>query len=258
VRTPAGTSSRQYCCGCATSTAALPSAPKLTGRGTQWTKFHLDVAHRQLAAQSDSEQRAASFDALGEGLEFWTPPLERDLEITGPAAARLTVASSSTDADLFLTLRVADPSGRDVTFVSGQDPRGCVGYGWLRASHRKADASRSLPYRPWHTHDDPQPLVPGQPVEVEVEIWPTSVLIPAGYRLGVSVQGRDFEMPGDGPWPTAFGVTMRGHGVFVHSETADRPSAVFGGVTTLLSGGANPSYLLLPVIPASRNSPGPT
>jgi uncharacterized protein len=144
---------------------------------------------------------------------------------------------------------VADPSGRDVTFVSGQDPKGCVGFGWLRASHRKTDAARSLPYRPWHTHDNQEALVPGEPVTLDVEIWPTSVRIPAGYRLGVSVQGRDFEMPGDGPWPSAFGVTMRGHGVFVHNEPADRPPAVFGAVTTLLSGGAAPSYLLLPVIP---------
>jgi predicted acyl esterase len=82
-----------------------------------------------------------------------------------------------------------------------------------------------------------------------VEIWPTSVIIPAGYRLGVCVQGRDFELAGDGPWPSAFGVTMRGNGIFVHDEPADRPADVFGGQTTLLSGGPRPSYLLLPVIP---------
>jgi hypothetical protein len=82
-----------------------------------------------------------------------------------------------------------------------------------------------------------------------VEIWPTSVLIPAGYRLGVCIQGRDFELPGDGPWPSAFGVTMRGHGVFVHNERADRPPHIFGGVTTLVAGGVSPSCLLLPVIP---------
>ena len=68
-----------------------------------------------------------------------------------PAAARLTVASSTTDADLFLTLRVIDPAGRDVTFVSGQDPNGCVGFGWLRASHRETDPERSHAWRPWHT-----------------------------------------------------------------------------------------------------------
>ena len=146
-------------------------------------------------------------------------------------------------------MRVLDPVGRDVTFASGQDPHGCVGFGWLRVSHRKTDPKRSKPYRPWHSHDVQQSLTPGEPVAVDVEIWPTSVVIPAGYRLGVSVQGRDFELPGDGPWPSAFGVTMRGHGIFVHDEPADRPADIFGGTTTLISGGRCPSYLLLPVIP---------
>jgi uncharacterized protein len=217
---------------------------------TQWTRFHLAVGDGRLSPEPSASARSASFDALGAGLEFWTPPLSRHLEITGPAAARLTIASSTEDADVFLTLRVADPDGRDVTFVSGQDPRGCVGFGWLRASHRTTDPERSRPWRPWHTHDEQRPLTPGEPAELDVEIWPTSVIIPAGYRLGVTVQGRDFELPGDGPWPSAFGVSMRGHGIFVHDDPVDRPPGVFGGVTTLYSGGGSPSYLLLPVIPS--------
>jgi uncharacterized protein len=59
---------------------------------------------------------------------------------------------------------------------------------------------------------------------------------------------RDFELPGDGPWPAAFGVSIRSNGIFVHDEPADRPPALFGGTTTLLSGRDTPSYLLLPVI----------
>lgn len=216
---------------------------------TEWTRFHLDVAGGLLATQPAAAERCATFGALGDGLTFWTPPLEHDLEITGPAAARLTVASSTTDADLFLTLRVADPAGRDVTFASGQDPRGCVGFGWLRASQRKTDPERSFEYRPWHTHDERRPLTPGEPVTLDVEIWPTSVIIPAGYRLGVTAAGRDFELPGAGPWPSAFGITMRGNGIFVHTEPADRPAGTLGGETTLISGGARPSYLLLPVVP---------
>ena len=216
---------------------------------TQWTRFYLHIASGGLDTDPDDEERRATFDALGDGLAFWTQPLEEDLEITGPAAARLTVASSTTDADLFLTLRVTDPAGWDVTFTSGQDPDGCVGFGWLRVSHRKTDPERSHAWRPWHTHDEREPLTPGDPVDVDVEIWPTSVLIPAGYRLGLSLQGRDFELPGDGPWPSAYGVTMRGNGIFVHDEPADRPADTFGGQTTLISGGARPGYLLLPVIP---------
>ncbi len=215
---------------------------------TRWTRFYLDVARGALAAEPDPQARTVSFTALGDGLEFWTPPLGRETEITGPAAARLRIASSTTDADIFLTLRVQDPAGRDVTFVSGQDPHGCVGFGWLRASQRKTDPEASLPWRPWHSHDESQPLTPGEPADLDVEIWPTSVVVPAGYRIGVSVQGRDFELPGDGPWPSAFGVTMRGNGIFVHEEPADRPAAIFGGTTTLISGGDSPAYLLLPVI----------
>jgi uncharacterized protein len=221
---------------------------------TEWTKFHLDLAGGKLAVLAESGQpdavvHTASFDALGPGLDFWTPPLDSELEITGPAAARLMIASSVPDADLFVTLRVTDPEGRDVTFVSGQDPHGCVGFGWLRASHRETDPDRSLPWRPWHPHERRLPLIPGEPVALDIEIWPTSVVIPAGYRLGVHISGRDFELGGDGPWPAAFGVTMRGNGIFVHDEPADRPAELFGGTTTLLSGADSPSYLLLPVIP---------
>jgi uncharacterized protein len=215
---------------------------------TKWTRFHLDVASGSLVQQPDRVRRSASFDALGDGLEFWTPPLERELEITGSAAARLTIASSTADLDIFVTLRVVDDSGCDVTLPSGQDPHGCLGFGWLRASQRKTDPARSLPHRPWHTHDERQPLTPGEPVDLDVEIWPTSLVIPARYQLGVCLQGRDFQFAGDGPWPTAFGIVMRGHGVFVHTDPADRPAMTFGGVTTLFSGGASPSYLLLPVI----------
>ena len=52
------------------------------------------------------------------------------------------VASSITDADLFLTVRVLDLEGSDIRFVSALDPAGVVAHGWLRASHRALDAER--------------------------------------------------------------------------------------------------------------------
>ncbi len=64
------------------------------------------------------------------------------------AAARLVVASSTTDAHFFPTVRVLDPEGRDVRFVSALNPAGVVAHGWLRASRRALDAERTLPYRP--------------------------------------------------------------------------------------------------------------
>jgi hypothetical protein len=146
---------------------------------------------------------------------------------------------------------VLDPEGNDVTFVSAQDPRGIVTKGWLRASQRKLDPDLSLEYRPYHTHDEIQLLTPGEKVELDVEIWPTSVLVPAGYRVGVSILGRDFHWEGDGPWPQIYGIDMRGDGIFHHNDVTDRPESVFGGSTTLFTGGDEASYLLLPLIPQS-------
>jgi predicted acyl esterase len=219
---------------------------------TEWAEFHLDAQHATLSPRVSLESGSAQFDALGEGLTFTTAPFAADTEITGPAAARLFVASSTADADLFLPLRVLDPKGADVDFVAALDPAGVIGTGWLRASHRALDPDRSLPYRPYHPHESAQPLTPGEVVPLDVEIWPTSVVVPVGYRLALTVQGRDFEFPGEGPWPNTYGVEMKGHGIFLHGDPGDRPAKVFGGTTTLLSGPQHPSHLLLPVIPRAQ------
>ena len=49
------------------------------------------------------------------------------MEITGPVAAKLFVSSDTTDADLFLVLRVFDPHGKEVMFIGSNDPRVPVG-----------------------------------------------------------------------------------------------------------------------------------
>ena len=103
-----------------------------------------------------------SFEALGDGVTFLDPPLEQETEITGPSRAKLFVSSSTTDADLFLVLRVFDPDGKEVTFQGAIDPHTPIAQGWLRASHRKLDPELSTPYRPYHTHDEKQPLTPGE------------------------------------------------------------------------------------------------
>ncbi|HEY4465716.1 MAG TPA: CocE/NonD family hydrolase [Streptosporangiaceae bacterium] len=219
---------------------------------TDWTRLYLDLEGGTLTGQplaGLAGPASSAFDALGEGLTFTTAPFAAETEITGPAAARLYVSSSTTDADLFVTLRVLDPDGTDVTFVSGLDPAGVVGAGWLRASHRATDPERSLPYRPWHPHDHRDPLTPGETVPLDIEIWPTSVVIPAGYRLAVTIGGRDFEFPGDGPWPAVYGVPMKGNGIFLHNDPTDRPADVFGGTTTLVAGADRAPYVLLPFVP---------
>ena len=131
------------------------------------------------------------------------------LAITGPVAAKLYVSSDTRDADLFLVLRVFDPAGQEVVFVGSNDPRTPVGLGWLRASQRKLDPSRSEPWRPWHSHDEEWPLTPGEPVELDVEIWPTSIVVPPGFRVALTVRGKDYEYDGsDAALPHAVGPSV--------------------------------------------------
>jgi predicted acyl esterase len=218
---------------------------------TQWTKYFL--APRELALGTDAPVGDAtlSYETTGDGLTFRTQPLASDLEITGPVAAKLWVSSAATDADLFLVLRVLDPDGKEAVFIGSNDPRVPVGLGWLRASHRKLDLQRSLPYRPWHRHDEASPLTPGEPVEVDIEIWPTSIVVPCGYRIALTVRGKDYEYDGSDAGLANAPYPMKGVGPFTHADPDDRPAAIFACRNTLHFRPGMMPYLLLPVIPRS-------
>ena len=153
---------------------------------TQWTKFYLDPKSMALSTKKPAGNAKLDFAAMGEGLTFLTPVLEHDTEITGPSALKLFAASSTRDADFFIVLRVFTGDLKEVVFQGAIDPHTPIAQGWLRASHRKLDKKLSLPYRPYHTHDKKQPLAKGKPVELDIEIWPTCIVVPAGYRIGLS------------------------------------------------------------------------
>lgn len=215
---------------------------------TRWTKLYLNPAARSLDRSPVARDGWAEYDALRGSITFRTAPFPVETEITGPLAARLCISSSTWDADLFLVVQVFDPEGREVAFQGALDPRAPIAQGWLRASHRKLDPERSTPYRPYHTHDELQPLVPGKVYEVDVEIWPTSIVVPSGYVLTLTVQGVDFERPdavaGVGPWQA-----FRGSGPFLHNDPWDRRPERFGGRVRIYGGGPTSSYLLVPDIP---------
>ncbi len=217
---------------------------------TQWTKFYLNPAARSLERTAPAGEASLSYATMGDGLTFLTAPLTQEMEITGPSAAKLFVSSDTKDADLFLVLRVFAPDGKEVVFVGTNDPRTPVGLGWLRASHRKIDPKESLPYRPVHPHDEEWPLEPGKPVELDVEIWPTCIVVPGGYRIGLTVRGKDYEYDGsDAALPYA-PYPMKGVGPFTHTDPRDRPREIFGGKNTLHFSTEKAPYLLLPIIPA--------
>jgi len=215
---------------------------------TQWTPFYL---HKDFQLRkSAGGEGTVSFDALGDGVTFISEPVEEKTEITGPLAAKLLVSSSTADADLFLVLRVFTPDLREVVFQGAIDPHTPIAQGWLRASHRKLDERLSFPWRPYHTHDEKRPLKKDETVQLDIELWPTSIVVPQRHRLALTVRGRDYEwQKSTGARLSNFKNELRGCGPFLHDDPRDRPASIFGGRTTLHLQGDNPSYLLIPVIP---------
>jgi predicted acyl esterase len=218
---------------------------------TKWTKLFLNPQGLGLASDAPASDAAPSFEAMGDGLTFLSEPLVDATELTGPSAAKLYVSSSTSDADIFLVLRVFDPDGQEVSFYGALDPHTPVGQGWLRASHRKLDRTLSTTYRPYHTHDEVQPLAAGEKVELDVEIWPTCIVIPAGYRIGLTVRGKDYERDGPPTFLNNIGKPMRGCGPFLHDDPVSRPPHIFAGTTTLHWSATQRPYVLVPVVPPS-------
>jgi predicted acyl esterase len=217
---------------------------------TQWTKFYLDPRNQTLSCEPPPDEAEINFSADGDGLTFMSQPMPEDVEITGPLAANLRISSSTEDADIFVVFRVFSPDLREVTFLGAIDPHTPIAQGWLRASHRKLDEKISRPYRPYHRHDEILPLEPGTPVDLAIEIWPTSIVVPRGHRIALSVRGRDYTWQATtGAKLSNFKNELLGCGPFLHDDPRDRPRRLFAGTTTLHIDRQGTCHILLPVVP---------
>ncbi|MEX2495079.1 MAG: CocE/NonD family hydrolase [Woeseia sp.] len=220
---------------------------------TSWERLYL-TADGTLTDSPPSANATLAFEAPGEGLAFRTPPMAKETEFTGPSSLHLTIASSTPDADIFAVLQLIDPDGNDRGFQGAIDPNTPVAQGWLRASQRALDPELSRPWRPYHRHDRREPLKPDVPVPLDIEIWPTSIVVPAGWRLGLLILGRDYESANaTGQRLSNFKNDLKGCGPFLHNDEDDRPPEVFGGRTELQLGTVDPAYLLMPFIPARND-----
>lgn len=217
---------------------------------TKWTKFHLHPASHRLLEEPIKNPNTRSYRGFSDGITFISHPMEQETEITGPLATKLFVSSSTEDADLFVVFRVFTSDLKEVVFQGALDPHTPVGQGWLRASHRKLDPKLSEPWRPWHTHDEKQPLTPGEIYELDVEVWPTCIVVPEGHRIAVTVRGKDYVYPGGADSGLSnMKNAFTGVGPFLHNDPDDRPPEIFDGEVTLHFGGDMQPHILVPIIP---------
>jgi predicted acyl esterase len=240
VRRPDGTSWRKE--------AAWPL------QHTQWDRYYLDASDGGMSPVKDGASEAEkSYPATRDGVTFKTEPSANDVEFSGPVMLKLWVRSSTADMDIFATLRLIDPEGRDVTFMGNSNPRVPLNEGLLRVSQRAIDPAKSTDYQVYHPHVAVEPMTPGQLYEVNVNFqYPMSIVVPKGYRLALTVQGKDWQYA-----PKADTVSSKDYklpdsqssGLF-YAEHPNRDPALFGGTSTIVTGSGHASYILLPRIPA--------
>jgi predicted acyl esterase len=207
---------------------------------TEWTRYFLDAGEHLLAPVASAAQlpeSVSSYDAGAEApgnhVRLSTRPFSEETEFTGPVKLKLWVACEAGDADMMVSLRHYDEHDREVTYPAAVPPDIAAAYGWLRVSHRKLDPVRSTPYRPYLSHDEIQPIAADAIDPVEIEIWPTCVVLARGHRLELEIASQDD--PRLAP--------------FTHTDPNDR---VQTGRVRIHTGGRYDSLLLLPRIPAPR------
>ncbi|KAI6764137.1 hypothetical protein HG530_007926 [Fusarium avenaceum] len=198
---------------------------------TKYTKFYLHrdkTISKELEVPNTKEPIGRlSYEALGTPedpklIQFSTPHFEKETEITGHILAHLNVSatphlgkSAPQDIDLFLTLRLFDANDREIVYTGTIGNPIPLVKGWQRVSLRKINTAHTrhrewLPRRDFFS-TDVQPVIPGEVYSVNVEIWPTNVIIEPGTRLVVEVAS------GDTP----------DVGIFVH-DGAERTEERFG------------------------------
>lgn len=110
-------------------------------------------------------------DVLG----FETPPLEKDLTIAGRVRVHLTAASSAPDTDftaMLLDVAPAKNNGARAFHANVLD-------GITRARHR-------------HGRDKLELLRPGEPVELDIDLWSTAYTFKAGHRIRLNISSSNF------------------------------------------------------------------
>ncbi|KAL3486757.1 hypothetical protein BJX62DRAFT_241631 [Aspergillus germanicus] len=104
-------------------------------------------------------------------------------DVSKPTNLTALHASSTipSDLDLFLTLRHLDKHGKEIFYTGTIGDPAPITNGWLRVSLRKTNESgfHHEPWLPQHEYrsSDVQPVIPNDVYAVDVEMWPTNVVV---------------------------------------------------------------------------------
>jgi predicted acyl esterase len=190
---------------------------------TQYTRYYLTPSHQLVTDKPTQPQtskmtyQAPSTMKNPQIVQFSTPPFENETEITGHIVAHLNVSMTAhvggslpRDIDLFLTLRHISAQGKEIFYTGTAGDNVPLCKGWLRVSMRKVNAEhhKHRPYLPYRDYCSTSvlPVLPGEVYPVDVEIWPTNVVLKPGAKLCFEVASGD----------------TQGSGIFQHTHPVDR------------------------------------
>jgi hypothetical protein len=151
-------------------------------------------------------------EARPDVLVYSTPPLEQDLEVTGPVTLDLYASTSAADTDFTAKLVDVAPDGTAINLTEGI----------LRARYRES------------TTGEAKPIVPGQVYEYKIDMWSTSNVFLKGHKIRLEVSSSNF--------PRFDRNLNTGKG-------AATDSTFVKATNTILHDIAHPSALILPVVP---------
>ncbi len=158
---------------------------------------------------------------------YTSEPLTHGLRLDGPLTARVWVTTTARDAVLAARVTDVAPDGSSRELSTGM----------LAASMRALDLDRSRVVdgallQPWHpfTRDAVEPVASGQPMRLDVEIFPTNAWLAPGHRLRLSIGPSDFP-----------------HAISPAPMAADAA----GGVVQILHDAAHRTQVIIPSVPGS-------
>lgn len=191
------------------------------------TPWYLDAASGDLLPEPVAESSSSYSSQSVEDRLVFRHVFGEDTEISGPMALRCFMSTDSGfDMDLFIGVRKFDERGHEVEFWNRLSRHDIVTRGWLRASRRPEPASVGDALVPFADYSHEKPVMPGEVVELNIEILPSSTLFEASSSLVLELRGRDItELP-----------NFQHHRIFNC------------GQHTLHTGHGFPSRLLVPVV----------
>ena len=165
-----------------------------------------DAAH---LAPGPRDQRQV--ESRPDVLVYSTPPLDQDLEVTGPVTLDLFARSSAVDTDFTAKLVDVGPDGfaRNLT------------EGILRARYRESTS-------------EAKPIVPGQVYEYKIDLWSTSNVFLKDHKIRLEVSSSNFPR---------FDRNLN------TGQDAAANATMVQATNTILHDASHPSALVLPVVP---------